>query len=1562
MDFQELTTALAPPAGTLRLGGVAGALGSDSVGRLVDDFFGGAFELAVDEKAAARYNGTEAVRLKGRLAPAATFLGRPGWGVDAWFFIDNGRAEAVLTLVPDQPGSWRILDGVEFLDCVLTLDSRRVQPLAAGFDALFDGGARPAAAGAGKRGLQLAANFALSGFDETLAEFLDPTGGGPPLHLAGPVEFVDGRPRMWLTGQLGPRLRFGTLEAQLGYEFLTAPLAVGGVQQAIRERLGATLSYEHGDKIVTIPLVATFEPNALDGEITIEGRPTVTRRGGSEAGLSLTDLAGLIPGDFTEITQPLGALAEIKNAFDAIKLSEFNLGIRSDPFAVTEAYARLETEVKWEIVKDLVEFEKVGLEIYAAESDDQWGLRAYVAAELTLAGGRLSGMVDPQGPSFSCVLAEGSRIDLKQLLAIDRLGLPPSPLTDPTSRFDITSFEISGDPVAKTYTLDIATTFDWGFDLGAKRFAVEQVFLSLEYLEEKPFVRLGGSLALGGVTAGVAATYDSSNWTIGATAYGIRLNDILDFIPNVEELRPVLPVVELPFLGLSMTPATGAFRFDALCRIDWSSRSLGIDGQFSGDIALHLARAANAPLAYDIRLGGRGKLAHPAVSATLDVQVHKAVHNEQQVTVRGTLAVDNLADLLPDGKLFPPVRLATALGFEYDTLTNALAFTLDQKIVVPGAKTQEINFGLGFCRVGERQAGSGPPQPSRILAGALLKTPIRLAPIAGDNPVGQLLGGIEIRDLGIFYATDDGPLPPLFQKLFVGSGARPPASLSKGPSFTANFALGGSAADIGLAQPPASVVPDAGAPAVGQGAAPAPATDQRLRKWFNVNKAFGPLQIRRIGAEWDSPNLGFLLDASVELMGLRVALAGLRLSIPPARLSDLRLSDISLGLDGLEIGYSGGPVSISGAFLKTPGKNEYSGTALIRAPMFAIAAIGSYAQTEKGDPSLFLFGAYLGVIGGPPCFVIQGLAAGFGFNRSLTVPPIEEVHRFPLVSLVTSPAGGPPAAPGAGVSGSGDKMLAQLSGDHFPVMQGQYWLAAGIKFTSFKLIDAFALVTVQFGVRFELALLGVATMQQPPKVEGAATPAKPFVMVELALSVRYAPDDGLLAARAVLTSNSYLFDTRCRLTGGFAFYIWFKPTDPKYVDHSGDFVLTLGGYHPRFNPPDHYPRVPRVGFNWQLPDQGVTVKGECYFALTPSCLMAGCRLTAIYNSGDFAAWFEAYADFLMAWAPFHYEADIGVWIGARFTMRVGEITSVIAFQLGASLSIWGPDFAGIARIDLGVAAFSVRIGAENVSRTPEPIKWNEFCGRFIPHVDSRPAPLGVTITGGLIREDKKAGLILVNPSELALSVDTYIPVTSVLLNDKPFDQGQEKVETKFGIRPLAETTIASRLEVRFVRIGTQREAYQLEARPLTKGLPEALWSPNPAPSKSDPIKAKVIDNALTGVRLFVAQQRQPKQVTAAPGLDEVSRRTPPPRLLKPDHAPRADPQTARAQLGRMLGEKAAERNAVVQALRDLGFDLVAEAIDLAQLADCVEQADLLAAAPAFVELRQLPPMAEELRQ
>ncbi|HAA26836.1 MAG TPA: hypothetical protein DCE56_03055, partial [Cyanobacteria bacterium UBA8553] len=111
------------------------------------------------------------------------------------------------------------------------------------------------------------------------------------------------------------------------------------------------------------------------------------------------------------------------------------------------------------------------------------------------------------------------------------------------------------------------------------------------------------------------------------------------------------------------------------------------------------------------------------------------------------------------------------------------------------------------------------------------------------------------------------------------------------------------------------------------------------------------------------------------------------------------------------------------------------------------------------------------------------------------------------------------------------------------------------------------------------------------------------------------------------------------------------------------------------------PQVPRLGFNWQVDDH-LTIKGDAYYALTPAALMAGGHLQARWESGPLSAWFNAGANFLIAWKPYPYEASISVDMGVSYTFEVylwfTTIHKTISVDIGADLQIWGPDFSGIA--------------------------------------------------------------------------------------------------------------------------------------------------------------------------------------------------------------------------------------------------------------------------------------------
>ena len=249
------------------------------------------------------------------------------------------------------------------------------------------------------------------------------------------------------------------------------------------------------------------------------------------------------------------------------------------------------------------------------------------------------------------------------------------------------------------------------------------------------------------------------------------------------------------------------------------------------------------------------------------------------------------------------------------------------------------------------------------------------------------------------------------------------------------------------------------------------------------------------------------------------------------------------------------------------------------------------------------------------------------------------------------------------------------------------------------MIEAQAVVSVSFGVDLQIGVVGTCSMTFPKG------DPYPVAYVEIDVVASFAPSTGLLAVDGKLSPASYLFGGFVKLTGGFAFYAWFSG------EHQGDFVVSLGGYHPAFSPAN-YPVVPRLGLEFSLGP--LKVLGQAYFALTPSMFMAGVRLTATFEAGPVKAWFDAGVDFLIAWAPFHYEAHAWVTIGCA--VDLGLFT--LSVQIGADLQIWGPAFGGEALVDLDVVSFTIAFGAPRA--VPAPVGWTTFATNFLPPPGSVP--------------------------------------------------------------------------------------------------------------------------------------------------------------------------------------------------------------------------------------------------
>jgi len=741
-------------------------------------------------------------------------------------------------------------------------------------------------------------------------------------------------------------------------------------------------------------------------------------------------------------------------------------------------------------------------------------------------------------------------------------------------------------------------------------------------------------------------------------------------------------------------------------------------------------------------------------------------------------------------------------------------------------------------------------------------------------------------------------LPVQAQSAVDGANPAPQIVIQKGLNVAAQMKFGSSTQTLNLPVSDSNgAAPITTLPAQASSSA---VVSSDNAKWFTVQRTFGPVHFERVGVQYQDAALAFLLDGSLSFAGLTLSLDGLSVGSP------LNKFEPKFNLRGLGIDYSNGPVEIGGAFLRTQvqvgGKtyDEYDGAAVIKTAQFVLSAIGSYADLD-GHPSLLIYAVLDYPLGGPAFFFVTGLAAGFGYNRSLLMPTIDQVAQFPLVAQAVS---------GQRTPNNLSTELQSLQ-RYIPPSVGDVFFAVGVKFTSFKIIDSFVLVTVLFGSRFELNLLGLSTLISPPQ-----TPANvpPLSVVQMAVRASFLPDEGFLGVQAQLTSASYIFTRDCHLTGGFAFFSWFKG------EHAGDFVLTLGGYHPNYNLPSHYPRVPRVGISWQV-NRNLSIKGSAYFALTASALMAGGSLQATWLDGNLKAWFNAGADFIVSWKPYHYDARVYVNMGVSYTFNVDlwftTITKTISVDVGADLHIWGPEFSGTAHIKLWIVSFDVAFGS-GASQRPQAIGWDEFRTSFIPDKDEDVC--SVAITSGLVKTTEAKEWI-VNPKDFCLVTNSVIPSKSAIADSLTLPKGA----TDFGVGPMEVSSdnldTSHTIKVsRIVNNGKEPTSNEFVFNPILKKVPAGLWGKSLTPSLNG---QSFVDGALSGFEIRPKNPPAPGHTSeiARANLAEAAREVPSAyrwETFKPFTAQQADDEARREAIRAGLSEPGTT-SARNRLLNDLGI-------------------------------------------
>ncbi|GAA2692067.1 DUF6603 domain-containing protein [Streptomyces lunalinharesii] len=625
---------------------------------------------------------------------------------------------------------------------------------------------------------------------------------------------------------------------------------------------------------------------------------------------------------------------------------------------------------------------------------------------------------------------------------------------------------------------------------------------------------------------------------------------------------------------------------------------------------------------------------------------------------------------------------------------------------------------------------------------------------------------------------------------------------------------------------------------------PPPAQPAELSAELRLDRSIGPLRLRGLGIRLSADKITVSVNGLLTIAGVELEAEGLGVGVGLAA-----PHTVTPALRGLMLSVKAGPAEVAGALLyskpppPTGFTDQFDGMLLLRLPTVSGKLLGQLAYKSGGGAwSFSVFGELAAEGGGgfgPPPFRVTGAMLGGGYNATVRVPGPHEVQDFPLVAGLGNPA----------LRGQSPAEMAKdlFAKKWLSPRTGQNWVAVGVQFTSFEFLAGRALALVEFGDDLSVGLFALLRATFPSRLK---TGDAVYAQIEIAMRALYQRGPGLLSFTALLTDNSYVLNPSFKLTGGLAVYVWSPPEPGKGPDRSGDFVITLGGYHPLYHPPAHYPRVPRLGASWAL-SGAVSITSAVYLAVTPGSLMLGSNTAIVFDGGWVRAWFVARFDGYLQWTnPPKYDFRIGVRIGFAADISIGLIHFTVRAEVAADCHVWGDPFGGRATVHAGPVSFTVAFGsAEAKGRA---VAWADFQRQL-------PPPLKASVVGGLLAAPRTPGVATqpwtVATDGFSFTTTGVAPATSLLIG-RPCGTTEEIKSTsdKVAIRPLKATGVTSTHTVTVSRGGTvldlKRDGWSI--LPDTGAVPEALWGRPDQPS------GHLLTGRLVGLRL-TAPVRKPSR-------------------------------------------------------------------------------------------------------